>query len=304
MKSERITLATDRRERPIAFTELLWSSSPSNWAGFTMERHRIGPQGILQNFVVEETLLGLCVAGEAELRFDDGRRSCRATARPGHFNLLERGEQPRSIEWTGMRETLYVKIELRLLKAFFPQHRAIDRVQPQYAAWDTQVTRLIRCMVDEVEAGAPAGAAYAESLSLALASYLLQRYGDSSAAEAPAARAFGAPMAARLLDYVQAHLARNLSLIELANVVGLSPNYFLQVFRNTFQTTPHRYILEKRIDEAKRQLRSGDHAISEVGLALGFADQSHFSSTFRRVTGQTPGQFRHGSDALSKSPSD
>jgi AraC family transcriptional regulator len=83
-----------------------------------------------------------------------------------------------------------------------------------------------------------------------------------------------------------------MTLVELADVAGFSPHYFLSIFRNTFGTTPHQYILRERVDEAKALLKHEAASISEIGLMLGFADQSHFTSTFRRIAGMTPSQFR------------
>jgi len=296
MKSERIKLASDLRAQPINFTELLWSSRGSPWAGFQLERHRIGPTGRLRHFAVDDVLLGLCVAGSAQMEFGCGSQARRAVTHPGDFTLLARGDRQRTITWSGLRETLYVRIDTDTLQRFMPQHAEAQRldVLPQYAVSDPQVARLAWCMYDEALAGSPAGAAYGESLSLTLANYLASRYAAIKP-DATGSAVLTATKASGLRDYIREHLAHNISLVELANVAGLSPHYFLQVFKNTFDVTPHHYILRERINEAKRLLQSGTAAISEVGLALGFSDQSHFSATFRRLTGRTPRQFRQNS---------
>ena len=100
---------------------------------------------------------------------------------------------------------------------------------------------------------------------------------------------------AALRDHVQAHLGNPLALVDLARMAGLSPHYFLLAFRKSFGVTPHQYVLGERIREAMRLLRRDQLSISEVALSVGFADQSHFTATFRRFAGTTPRRFRQAS---------
>jgi AraC family transcriptional regulator len=301
MKSEQITLATDRAEQRVDFTERLWSSQASPWSGFRMERHRIGPMGRLHDFAVPDVLLGMCLAGSARMQYGGHRGELqRAVVQPGNFTLLNLGEQSRSIAWEGMRETLYIRVETAQLESFLPERaeaRCIE-VDPQYGVSDATVTRLVACMYEEARAGCPNGTVYAEALSLALASYLLRRYpGRRRPDDAPPSGRFNGAMAVRIADHIRSGLGRDIRLTELADEAELSPHYFLQVFRNTFGTTPHRYLLQQRIEEAKRLLRRDGASIGEIGLELGFSDQSHFTRTFRRLTGTTPRRFRKGGRA-------
>jgi AraC family transcriptional regulator len=96
----------------------------------------------------------------------------------------------------------------------------------------------------------------------------------------------------RIREYVRAHLACNLRLADLADQVNLSPHYFSMLFKHSLGISPHRYILHECIQEAQKRLAAGGMSISEVALSLGFSDQSHFSQTFRRMTGTTPKQYQ------------
>jgi len=101
------------------------------------------------------------------------------------------------------------------------------------------------------------------------------------------------PIQVRLVrDYIQANLACSVRLAELADQVRLSPHYFSALFKHSFGIPPHHYVLRQRIEEAQRRLVDGSISISDVALSLGFSDQSHFSQTFRKVTGTTPKQFQ------------
>lgn len=96
----------------------------------------------------------------------------------------------------------------------------------------------------------------------------------------------------RLADHIEAHLADDLSLNDLAVTVGLSPVYLVRTFKRAFGETPHRYVLERRVERAKEMLSMRDVPIAEVALACGFASQSHLSTWFKRLVGATPGRYR------------
>ena len=294
MSDGRITLATDRRERPIGFTQFLWSSDADAWAGFGLELHRVGPRGMLKDFGVPDILLGLCVGGAADLEVCAGTTRHRTRIVPGRFVLLARGEQQPSIAWTGMRETLYVRLGQHQLRHLMPQAAASTSfdVEPQFAVADPQVRQLVQCMAEEARLGSPTGSAYAEALSLALARRLLGRYGRKAVPEPADHDAMTPSRMRRIREFVLANLGRDLSLLELARVAGLSPHYFVHLFKRAFGITPHRYVLEQRVEAARVLLKDDALSISEVALVLGFADQSHFTTTFRRIVGTTPSRFR------------
>jgi AraC-like DNA-binding protein len=94
-------------------------------------------------------------------------------------------------------------------------------------------------------------------------------------------------------DYLEAHYAEAVSLEQLAGLVQRHPRHLIEAFRRAYGVPPHTYLLQRRVREAKRLLLS-EQAPLAVALSLGFYDQAHFAGTFKRFTGVTPGQFRHG----------
>ena len=98
--------------------------------------------------------------------------------------------------------------------------------------------------------------------------------------------------ARRVLDYIESHLSRELTLGELARIAGLSLYHFARMFKRTVGMTPHRYVLERRVERAKGMLRTTHAGLAEIGLSAGFCNQSHFTSTFRRMVGATPAEFQ------------
>ena len=95
-----------------------------------------------------------------------------------------------------------------------------------------------------------------------------------------------------LRHHVRTHLATDIGVAELAGLVRLSPHYFSLVFRRALGVSPHQFILQERIGEARRLLSAGSMTLAELATHLGFSDQSHFSGAFRKVTGTTPRSFQ------------
>jgi len=111
---------------------------------------------------------------------------------------------------------------------------------------------------------------------------------------AQAARAAPAEAAARfapVLDYLRAHLARRLTLDELARVAGLSPFHFLRRFRAQYHVTPQQMLMALRLFEAKRLLAAGTPP-AQAAAATGMADQAHLTRAFARRYGVTPARYQ------------
>src|SRR4029077_16862782 len=95
-----------------------------------------------------------------------------------------------------------------------------------------------------------------------------------------------------VLDYMNAHLDRNIELAELAGLVDLSQFHFLRLFRLASGATPHHYLVRRRVEVATSILLHEDVTLAEVAYRLGFSDQTPFTRHFRRITGTPPGRLR------------
>lgn len=94
-------------------------------------------------------------------------------------------------------------------------------------------------------------------------------------------------------QYLQAHYQQPVSLKELAEVANLSPIYFHKLFTAYFHKTPNQYLLDLRIELAKRKLLEEVFSLAEIALECGFTSQSYFCSRFKKLTGMTPLQYRN-----------
>ena len=94
----------------------------------------------------------------------------------------------------------------------------------------------------------------------------------------------------RAREYLHDNLSDKVSLEELAVVAGLSRYHLLRVFKKSVGLSPHQYHTQLRVEFAKQLLRNGS-SFADVATASGFSDQSHFTNTFRKYTGATPGMY-------------
>ena len=94
----------------------------------------------------------------------------------------------------------------------------------------------------------------------------------------------------RLRRYIDEHYAEDVKLADLAALANWNAYYLLRVFRGEIGLPPHAYLENVRIREAQRLLKDGTPVV-EVAYQTGFSSQSHFTTTFKRLIGVTPGQY-------------
>ncbi|HTG58300.1 MAG TPA: AraC family transcriptional regulator [Terriglobia bacterium] len=158
---------------------------------------------------------------------------------------------------------------------------------------DREMEVICHRLYQAVSLGGMADRLYVESLVTQLAVLIRRRHSTASAAlRIPPSSGLTRSQARRVLDYIESHLSRHLTLGELARIAGLSLHHFARMFKRTVGMAPHRYVLERRLERAKGMLRSTGTSLVEISLSTGFSSQSHFTSTFRRLVGPTPTEFQ------------
>jgi len=134
---------------------------------------------------------------------------------------------------------------------------------------------------------------FVEQLGVALGTHLLDRYGKApSGPSDKKSRRLSSLQETRAKDMLLAKTQDGVSLEEIASACNLSRSYFIRAFRETMGRTPHQWLVERRIDRARDLLKHTDASLSEIAVACGFADQSHFTRTFSQLVGAPPGTWR------------
>ena len=159
------------------------------------------------------------------------------------------------------------------------------------AASDLQALYLSRAIIEELQSehGVPL---LLESLTLALSTHILRRTAGSAVEARRSASGLAPYILRRVTDYVQAHLQRPISLLDLATVAGLSTYHFCRMFKQSTGMPPHQYIAQARISRAKQLLLQSTRPIADIGFDTGFGSSSQFSHFFKKWTRCTPQEYR------------
>ncbi len=102
-------------------------------------------------------------------------------------------------------------------------------------------------------------------------------------------------LAQRLKMYIDNRMDFSLTVEQLAECFHLNSNYTTSVFKRRYGITPKQYMLERKMTHAKQLLTNQRCEIKEIAATLSFSSVYHFSNTFKRLTGQTPSEFRRTS---------
>lgn len=95
-----------------------------------------------------------------------------------------------------------------------------------------------------------------------------------------------------VLRYIDQNYIQDISLNDAAEVAHLNPNYFCTLFKEETGVNFKEYLLTKRVEAARRFLKSEKYKFSEIAGIVGFNDPKHFTRVFKKITGVTPGEYR------------
>ena len=189
-----------------------------------------------------------------------------------------------------------------IVGAFHPQfivgiEEELDRrpgasLRPLWGTAAPDLRNLLRLLLKESETGGPCGTLYAESLMTALATRLLH----AARLRKPHETARSSPLPPRalrrVLERMRADVSANLDLTTLAAETGYSRAHFLRMFREATGQTPHRYLLELRLEQARALVASRSMPLIAIAELCGFSTHAHLSNAFRSKFGVSPSAYR------------
>jgi AraC-like DNA-binding protein len=157
---------------------------------------------------------------------------------------------------------------------------------PQLMFSDPGIMHLAQLFAQECASDEPRFQLYGDTLSIAL---LLTLARLNTSKDPPVPRGRLAPwQLRRVTEYFAAHLAEDVQLQTVSDLVKLSRSYFSRAFKMSTGLAPHQWLLRARIAKAEQLLLEADLPIARIAVEAGFADQAHLTRTFGRVTGQSP----------------
>ena len=221
----------------------------------------------------------------------DGRES-RGTQLYGDINIVPAGSTGR---W--LLEARASALLLRLAPTLFDE--AADAMnlkpvglalRPAVSVRDPHIEHIGWMIKNERLTGYPSGSLWLESAAYAIALRLVRRSHDSLRVPPSSQQAMPKWRLYKVRDYIEANLDRDLTLRELAAVAGFSVPHFKVLFRNAIGLSVHRYVVERRVEYARRLILRGRHPMANIALDAGFAHQSHMIRCMQRVLGIRPAQ--------------
>lgn len=263
----------------------------SEWDSFTVEYGRLEAVGEF-DFAMPKQGVSVAFAPHEEVTWSvDGKRQ--STSLPAG-SVFVYGD--REFVWhRRAKPSEYVNLSLD--PALLSQIAAdsglptADQVEHRVIFQDPTILHVAQLLKSEVLSGGLAGNLYVESLRNLLAVHLLRNH-TRTVVKPVAEGSLDGLQLKQLQDYIETHLAEELSIARLAAQIPISPFHFARAFKAATGESPHRYLTQRRIERAKLLLTATKLSAAEVAYQVGFANQSHFTAQFRKAVGVTPKQFR------------
>jgi AraC family transcriptional regulator len=285
----RIVVISDGKPRPLSRTPAIAKPSPSR--SLLVESYR-GREGDVDTRTIPNQILTLFLEPGIIEHSSDGSPLTAIEVPTGSvvFSLRNQAE---TVHWLKPASVLTVQIEDSVLdetaRALQKGHHFV--LQPMHGVRNTRLTALMQVLHAEQLSGFASGPLFIDGIEQALAALLVNDFDPVSRPARPPAGGLPRACAKRLEEFVRLNLARSLRLRDLAGNTGYSSSQFSRLFQQTFNTSPHQYVLRLRVEHATTLLSAPGNSILDVAQQCGFHTPQHFSRIFKRLVGVSPGEF-------------
>jgi len=163
---------------------------------------------------------------------------------------------------------------------------------PNFGGRDLVLFGLAQALAGAMEEPGDGTAMFSDCIALAFFAHIVRAYGGVPA-EGPSARGgLASWQLQRARDFINANLAGDPSISQIANECGLSTSYFARAFKQATGVPPYRWLTKQRVERAKELLQDPGRELADIAQLCGFVDQSHFTRVFSRSEGYSPGRWR------------
>lgn len=197
-------------------------------------------------------------------------------------------------------DILDVYIPHELLQEAWSMHVPGDparvNLTPNLVLEDESLLLVMKSLLALMKSGRSKTTMLYETLTEHLVFSLISLENKAIAARPQAQGTLSTGVVRRVKNYIEGHLADNISLDTLASIAGISRFHFLRQFRQTVGVTPYAYLTGRRLAHACDLLRNSNLPVTEIAAQCGFEDPSHFAERFRRRYQISPREYRHNSN--------
>ncbi len=195
----------------------------------------------------------------------------------------------------GAFDFLLLEISNEFLSKLAEEHGGGRQPQLNSAAGasDPVLADIMRAVRPALAKTCEASTVFLDQLGVAIGTHLIEHHSDRGHLVKTPQRLLLSPLQLnRAKAMLRNHLDGAISIAEVAKACGLSRGYFIRAFREATGQTPHRWMLQNRVERARGLLIESELGLADVALVCGFADQSHFTRIFARLMGVPPGNYR------------
>jgi AraC family transcriptional regulator len=157
---------------------------------------------------------------------------------------------------------------------------------------DPVTSRLLISAADVLGGNEALDALFRQQLTDLLATRLLAAHAGSPATFQPVMGGLSPKVLNRAIERLRSDSDADVSLAALASDVGLSRFHFCRAFKESTGLSPHAWLRQHRLEQAMNMLRDTDESVVSIAAALGYSSQTAFAAAFRKLTGETPSDWR------------
>ncbi len=267
------------------------SSQNANWDNIQLAYYRQPPYSIPEYNSSQHVI---CINGGKSVWLEqkiDGHFAADRSV-PGDIGIYP-AHLSQTVSWMEEAEFLQLYLEPSFLELVSYELYGCDRIElPPQSFLDPLIQNIGFALKTTLETNTFSSRLYADSMAQALVVHLLARYSSQERFLRSYKGGLGKQQLQRIIDYIQEHLERDLSLAELASVSQLSCYHFARLFKKSTGYSPHQYHIQCRINRAKQLLKEDKLSIANIAQTVGFANQGHLNYHFKRLVGITPRTFK------------
>ncbi|MGY3077521.1 AraC family transcriptional regulator [Bradyrhizobium sp. LM6.10] len=232
-------------------------------------------------------------AGSQALERRTGKTVAIATARAGVVTIIPAGSTSR---WDIHRPLHVVQLYLpqrTLLRIADEANTASpDDLLERTGHPDAITSRLLLSAADSLEGSATLDTLFRQQLTDLLATRLLAAHAGVPATLQPIIGGLSPAVLRRAIERLRSDSDADVSLSALACDAGLSRFHFCRSFKESTGLSPHAWLRQHRLEQAMNMLRKSDESVVSVAAALGYSSQTAFAAAFKKLTGETPSDWR------------
>jgi AraC family transcriptional regulator len=201
--------------------------------------------------------------------------------------------QPHAMDWHEAGGSMIIGVSPQfIVEALECTPNAAVNLDGRYGTTDAFVQHLANLLRRGKNGGRPVSRLKAESITVVMLAHLSRRDGTAGVAHQREIAPIVTGRLAHVVEYIENNLNEQLSLVALARIAQTSAFHFARQFKSSTGLTPHQYVMQRRIDRARRLLRDPRLSIADVAFDCGFATQAHLTAVFRKLVGSTPKAYR------------